>query len=125
MTRQRLAIEHVIRSSREHFTAEQIYFQARRELPSLAIGTVYRNLNQMVEQGQLRRLTMPGAADRFDRFVDPHPHLICPDCGCVFDCKIDGLKDFLQQKTGVPLCSYELTLCGPCPKCAAKNKADK
>ena len=125
MTRQRLAIEHVIQSSREHLTAEQIYFQAHRELPSLAIGTVYRNLNQMVEEKRVRRLTMPGSADRFDRFANPHPHLLCPRCGCVFDYKVDGLQDFLQQKTGVPLQSYELTLCGLCPKCAAKDKASE
>lgn len=121
MTRQQLAIEHVIESSSEHLTAEQIYSFARRKQPNLAIGTVYRNLNRMVEEQKLRRLTMPGAADRFDRVVTPHPHLLCSQCGSVFDCGIEGLEEFLQQKTGAAISSYELTLCGICPNCSANS----
>lgn len=122
MTKQRLAIQHVIFSAEEHLTAEQIYFLARQELPTLAIGTVYRNLNQLVQEKKLLRLTMPGTADRFDRFVAPHPHLLCTRCGGVYDCEIEGLQEFLQQKTGVPVSSFELTLCGICPACSAAEQ---
>ncbi len=121
MTKQRQAIERVITASCEHLTAEQIYFLARQELPSLAMGTVYRNLNQMLEEKTLKKITMPGAADRFDRCVSPHSHLLCSRCGCVSDCCVDGLQEFLQQKTGLELLSYELTLYGLCQSCA-KNE---
>lgn len=118
MTKQRTAIEQVLTSTAEHLTAEQIYLRARQLLPSLAVGTVYRNLNQMVREQKLRRLTIPGAADHFDRSTQPHGHLLCARCGRVCDCEVEGLHDFLEQKTGGSVYTYELVLCGLCRDCA-------
>ena len=50
----------------DHPTAEEIFDLAARECPGLSLGTVYRNLNSLVEAGRVRRVSIPGKADRFD-----------------------------------------------------------
>ena len=42
--------EHILKTLREnviHPTADEIYALARKEMPSLSLATVYRNLNQI------------------------------------------------------------------------------
>ena len=50
MTRQRQLIFDLIMAAPEHRTAEEIYDLARAEMPSLARGTVYRNLGLLVRE---------------------------------------------------------------------------
>ena len=50
----------------DHPTAEEIFDLAARECPGLSLGTVYRNLNSLVDAGRVRRVSIPGKADRFD-----------------------------------------------------------
>ena len=48
----------------DHPTAEEIYDEAIKECPGLSLGTVYRNLNSLVDAGRVRRVCIPGKADR-------------------------------------------------------------
>ena len=50
----------------DHPTAEEIFDLAAKECPGLSLGTVYRNLNSLVDAGRVRRVSIPGKADRFD-----------------------------------------------------------
>ena len=56
MTQQREGILRIIQSSGQHLTAEQIFLAAKQELPSLAIGTVYNNLNALCADGTITRV---------------------------------------------------------------------
>ena len=44
----------------DHPTAEEIFDLAARECPRLSLGTVYRNLNSLVDAGRVRRVSIPG-----------------------------------------------------------------
>ena len=74
----------------DHPTAEEIYDKAAQECPNLSLGTVYRNLNSLVEAGRVRRVSIPGKADRFDHTLPWHSHLYCTVCGGVTDAEVDG-----------------------------------
>ena len=41
-----------------HPTAEVIYSHVRRIIPDISLGTVYRNLNVLVENGYIRKLNI-------------------------------------------------------------------
>lgn len=69
----------------DHPTAEEIFDLAARECPGLSLGTVYRNLNSLVDAGRVRRVSIPGKADRFDHTLSWHSHLYCNCCGGVVD----------------------------------------
>ena len=65
-TRQRQLVLEAVQELCDHPTAEEIYDAAVKECPGLSLGTVYRNLNSLVDAGRVRRVSIPGKADRFD-----------------------------------------------------------
>ena len=94
MTKQKRLIMEIIRECHEnrvHPTAEDIFFEARKKLPNIALGTVYRNLNILSEEGVIRRLSVAGNPDRFDLNVMTHDHLVCSRCGRLKDVEIKVL----------------------------------
>ncbi len=121
MTRQRQLIFDLIMAAPEHRTAEEIYDLARAQMPSLARGTVYRNLGLLVREGQIRKLEMPDAPARYDRERRPHPHLVCERCGKVEDLIMpDGLLRPFALELGEDITGYDLKLYHLCPACRKK-----
>ena len=51
MTKQKKLVLTIIERSHGHLSAEEIFFRAREEMPNIALGTVYRNLNALTEEG--------------------------------------------------------------------------
>lgn len=117
MTRQRQIIWEVVQSFRGHPTAEEVYRLAKKKLPRLAIGTVYRNLGLMVRDGTLRRIETPGGPDCYDKNLKPHDHFRCIRCGALLDAELPGLKEFLQQCSGQEVLSYRLSAEYVCKAC--------
>ena len=82
-SKQRELVLHTVEQLCDHPTAEEIFDKAAPECPGLSLGTVYRNLNSLVEAGMVRRVSIPGRADRFDHTLCWHSHLYCTACGGV------------------------------------------
>ncbi len=85
-TRQRRVILDILRSDFVHLTAEEVYQRARNTLPSISLGTVYRNLNFLCGQGlaQEVRSGESGCA-KFEAAREPHAHFHCRECHEVRD----------------------------------------
>lgn len=115
-TKQRREILNIINNSCKHLTAEEIYRLAQTEGSRPALGTVYRNLNLLAEQGLIRRLCVSGQPDRFDRNIAPHEHIICSVCGHICDINIPDYKSCLPRTEWI-VSGFELTLSGICPEC--------
>ena len=88
-SKQRELVMQTVQNLCDHPTAEEIYDTAAKECPGLSLGTVYRNLNSLVEAGRVRRVSIPGQADRFDHTLAWHSHLYCTVCGGVTDAEVD------------------------------------
>ena len=80
-SKQRELVMQTVQNLCDHPTAEEIYDAAVKECPGLSLGTVYRNLNSLVDAGRVRRVSIPGKADRFDHTLPWHSHLYCTVCG--------------------------------------------
>ena len=119
-SKKREAILELLRSVDSHPSADWIYQKLKPEFPDLSLGTVYRNLQQMAEDGRLMELD--GPVTRFDATVQPHTHLRCSRCGCVADG--DLAYDLgLDQETiaqGWQITGHDLMFRGICPACAGK-----
>lgn len=120
MTKQRRIIFQIIQNAmqhHEHLTSEQIFLLAKQEIPNLAVGTVYRNLNLMVLAGEIRKVSVANAPDLFEGNISKHDHCICAKCGNLSDIKIEGLDTILEQQTGGKMLSFELSIHYICPSC--------
>ena len=121
-SRQRELILETVQRSDDHPTADTIYTRVRAQDPKVSLGTVYRNLNSLVEAGRVRRVSIPGKADRFDHTLCWHSHLYCNACGRVVDADVDEkqvMKLVRNQKGVVQDCA--VVLFGLCEACAQKQ----
>ena len=120
-SRQRERIYQAVHASREHPSAQMVYDLLREELPRLSLGTVYRNLHQMAQEGMLQELEGPTA--RFDACLAPHAHIRCTCCGRVID--LSALEEPAPVRSaaeaGWQVERYSLMLEGICPACAGKD----
>jgi len=115
--------EHILKTLCEnavHPTAEELYTLARRDMPSLSLATVYRNLNRLADGGLIRRIEGLDGFVRFDHNLCNHYHFICTKCNKVYDVAYDIAPDLAGKvlaETGLFVDSAEITLRGVCPDC--------
>lgn len=108
----------------DHPSADQIYLEVRGEDQKISRGTVYRNLNLLVENNEVRHVKIPGV-DRFDWRTEPHYHLLCTGCGNVCDVPIPyhtELDGLLSEQTGYEITFHRTTFEGLCPACQKKRE---
>ena len=99
-TRQRQAVLEVLRHSSQHPDAAHVYEAVRRIVPSISLGTVYRSLEALVDEGHLLQIQQPGMPTRYDARLENHAHFICDSCGQVFDVLI-ALPDLIPMASRV------------------------
>ena len=66
-TKQKRAIEAVLRNHRNPLTAMEILGLALQEVPSIGIATVYRSLKSLANDGQVVSVEIPGEPPRYER----------------------------------------------------------
>lgn len=89
-SKQRTLILDILRGTDIHPTAQWIYEQAKREMPTIGIATVYRNLNALAENGMIQKITSPGSIEHYDWDVSDHWHMECLECGRIIDLQADS-----------------------------------
>ena len=117
-SRQREMIYEAIRKSDQHPTAEMVYRWLKPDNPSLSLGTVYRNLNLLTEEGRLVRMPFP--VERYDADTSLHAHFRCEHCGGVFDMSVPydrGLDEQALQLSEHQITSHEVMCHGLCVHC--------
>ena len=120
---QRELILREVLSREDHPTAEQICTSLRSDCPRLSLGTVYRDLNTLVDIGKIRLVSLPGEADRYEGPAQDHQHLYCRACHKVESIHIpdDQLKVLVDACPGIKAEDFTLTVFGLCSECAAKE----
>ena len=121
-TRQRDVVLQAVRSTMDHPTADWVYRQARRRLPRISLGTVYRNLKKLSEEGLIREIQIAGQTTRFDANTGHHYHIRCLRCGRVNDLPI-SVDHRLEEEAGramnYQVVSHQVEVLGVCPLCQA------
>jgi len=117
-SKQRELVLQRILSAKNHPTAEWIFNEVKKEKSNISFGTVYRNLNQLIEQGSIRVIQLEGIA-HYDGNMDPHNHFICNECNQIYDIDFeeeDLIKE-LELKTNHHVSSYHIKVRGTCKNC--------
>lgn len=119
-TMQKTLILDAVKSFNTHPTADEIYEEVRKVYNNISKGTVYRNLNNLVEEGLVSRVAIDGSADRFECAYKPHYHLKCQKCGVILDVNIPYMKELdseAEKLTGFKMNNHNTTFFGLCSKC--------
>ncbi len=110
----------LINQSNEHLTAEQIFLEMKKTESKVVQATVYNNLNTLCRQGMIRKLSVGGSPDRYDK-IRRHDHLICKKCGELSDIVFRDITEDLEKQLGKEILSYDLNIFCLCPKCREKT----
>jgi len=119
-TRQRQVVLEELRKLTSHPTAAILYEITRARMPKLSLGTVYRNLEVLAENGVIQKLQISGAEARFDGNPERHYHVRCIHCERVDDVH-DLPEDFVMGQVsklaGYDIVGFRLDFQGVCPAC--------
>ena len=121
MTKQRALIKNIVLNSHAHLSAQQIFDLAKEEMPTIAMATVYNNLNALEEAGEIKKMRASGRLDLFDGCLEPHDHLICSRCGQIEDIKVKGVLTFLHSAEQADAEDYELNVYHTCSDCKSSS----
>lgn len=119
-SRQRELIYNTVIENQVHPTAEFVYNYLKKDNPQLSLGTVYRNLQQLSDNGAINRVSIPNQPDRFDGVIKPHYHAVCSKCGKIEDIFIEEMENIdslVAKKTGLNIIGHEIVFKTICPLC--------
>ncbi len=120
VTPQRRRIFELLEGNSSHPTAESIYLDLVKDMPTVSLKTVYMTLKELEEMGEVQCLDLGMGSSRFDPNVDSeHHHLVCVSCGKVRDFQLSMSRDLKLQ---VPdemfsVSKAEVVFRGTCVKC--------
>ena len=113
-------IKETLKENVVHPTAEYLYGILQEKAPNISLATLYRNLNQLAENGIIKKIDGLEAPSHFDHNTHEHFHFICDKCKRVLDVSINIAPDVVQRtknETGFDVKGYDITLHGICNEC--------
>jgi len=118
-TSQKKIILDYLKSVTTHPSANVVYNVARKNLPQISRGTVYRILNNLKKKGEIQAIQTKDKTF-FDGDMSDHAHFICTDCGKIYDvfdeCSKCGILKKRKLKVG-KINNYKIQFYGTCKKC--------
>lgn len=127
-TIQRTVILQAVKKLKNHPTADEVYAEVTKEYPTISRTTVYRNLLQLSEAGEIRHCELFGGADHYDYLCTDHYHVRCVKCGKVVDADMAYLPDLeknIRDDHGFAIFKHDIIFQGVCPACQKKADAEK
>ena len=109
-TKQRQAILCLLAQSHGPLTAEDIFQSLRDSCPSLALSTVYRNLERFCAEGLVKKESLNDGIIRYTSGREHGHYSVCTECD-------SEIEQELARKTGFEIDGHSLTIYGKCPDC--------
>lgn len=118
---QRIKIMEHLLKQKGHPTADHLYIELLKEVPTLSKATVYNTLNLLTDKGLINALTNSHSGTYYDAILERHGHFICQRCGEIYDfaCESCGQNFKLE---GFQVQSEETVLRGICKHCSEKSQ---
>lgn len=127
MTKQRRVILDQLRKLKSHPCADEVYRRVRRFLPRISLGTVYRNLEVLSQQGMVQKVDLGGPQRRYDGDVTTHYHVRCVECGRVEDAPVRPMRSVeerLRRLSDYEILGHRVEFIGLCPECKVRRKRE-
>ena len=98
VTKQRNLILDIVNNSKNHLSAEEIHKESLKAIKNISLGTVYRNLNNLVNENLIKKIKFE-EFDRYDQINIKHNHMFCTKCHKIVDI-FEDIKISLDNKFG-------------------------
>ncbi|ADQ47228.1 ferric uptake regulator, Fur family [Caldicellulosiruptor kronotskyensis 2002] len=117
----RIKVYEYLKKHRTHPTAEEVYLNLSKEIPTLSKTSVYNTLSLFVEKGLVQMLTIEENIARFDADTSVHGHFQCKVCCKIYDFLVEkeSIQSYLDKNFDVE--EIYVYYKGVCPYC--KNKS--
>jgi Fur family transcriptional regulator, peroxide stress response regulator len=119
-SRQREMLYETILSGAAHPTAQDVYEHLKKDIPTLSLGNVYRNIAILLEEGRIRGEDFGGGTVRYDAGAEAHYHFVCKSCGNVGDFSmpvLTNLTETARRFTSHRIHGHTLRFHGVCASC--------
>ncbi len=128
-THQRKVIYETLRLMHGHPSPEIVYDRVRRQIPSISLATVYKNIKTFVDAGMVHEVSPHHGTLRLDPNLHPHHHLVCAECKTIMDidaASVAPIKLRNKLPEGFHVQRFAVEIIGLCEKCSrANNRAVK
>ena len=124
-SKQKKEILKVVLDSYNHPDAKEIYRLVKKNIPNISLGTVYRNLNILVNEGLIRKIFIYNGNDRYDKMLTNHNHVICQKCGKLHDISFllnESNINMFEKETGFKITDCNFNINGICSDCMKKGR---
>jgi Fur family transcriptional regulator, peroxide stress response regulator len=121
LTHQREIIYRSLIEMEDHPSPEAIYERVREQIPSISLGTVYKNLHTFLEAGMLREVSLHHGSLRVDPNTTPHHHFVCVRCKSIIDLQEADLEPVRLRRRlppGFQVERYNVEAQGVCATCS-------
>lgn len=119
-TFQKSLVLDTVRNMKCHASAGEVYKAIIKNYPNISKGTVYRNLNELAKNKEIKKVEVPEGADRFDHQCFEHYHVRCLKCGKIFDVEMEYIKDLeklVKNSYEFEFSGHDIMFKGTCPIC--------
>lgn len=118
-TKQRQAIRRALEAADRPLSPNEVVAAAQQEIPRLGIATVYRTIKDLLEEGWLAPVELPGLPPRYEvAGKHHHHHFHCRGCDATYE--VDGCLDHVELRLpgGFQVEEHTVVLHGRCAGCA-------
>ena len=114
-----------LKDAKGHLSIDEIYNAVKENYTAISKTTVYRNVRQLAEMGQIKLILLEDGIERYDINIHDHHHFTCTMCETIYDVEIDGLLDFskfLDENYDFTMETVNLSFTGICEACKSKKQ---
>lgn len=116
-SRQRDAVLEVLRASCDHPTADVIFERVRADIPNISLGTVYRNLGQLKDEGFITIVESSDTKVHYEGNLSEHIHFLCKRCHNITDVWCKSPVPAQLSEMGLQVESQKTVYYGICKDC--------
>ena len=119
-SKHRESLLNLLKSVKSHPSAEWLYSELKKENQNISLATIYRNLNQLYDYGEIIKLDIGDGIEHYDATTHDHCHFICTNCKSVIDIDIPSatnLNSEAEKLNDILVNKSNLFFYGLCPTC--------
>ena len=122
-TMQKKVILDSIKRLENHPTVNDVHVEVKKIYDNMSKNTVYRNLRQLADDWEVRKVSLYGEPERYDNIRKKHYHFKCSICGMMSDIVmdyLDNINEVAKQMNEHQIVEHDIVFRGICSICRMK-----